>query len=89
MDINNWYIVITEENRDVCMSFFKNHGLTHQCYSIGAGYGRKSSFKGKYIAKSEETVMDMWREDDEISFENFKKYILGINIIQFENYEIY
>jgi hypothetical protein len=69
---NNWYIEITDENKEVLNAWKINQFHNKSIYSYDPPI--------KYINK---TGWGMWGSGDKkITFDEFKKYVLGYEIIE-------
>jgi len=87
-----WHVVVTPENmKELCMWRFGN--LEHMDYLkrfpsiVGQTKNDIDSSRLKY--KSHNPINNTTLFGIEITTEQFRKHILGMNINQYENYEIY
>jgi len=72
----NWHIVITKENVDIVKKWWDSKNYGDRVWSIGACYGIDSK---DCISKTEKRQIPF--NNKEITFDQFKKYVLKENIV--------
>lgn len=68
-----WYIVITNENRHLVQSWGFTLGKGHYSYTVGAYYGVKNN----NVFQANGSILNM--TGNEITTEQFKKYVFNLN----------